>query len=123
MLNFDNILLSTDNHKRLIEFYKQVFEKDPEMEDGTYAGFLIGACFFSIGQHDKVHGKNSNPDRILFNFSTKDVKDDFERIKKIKGAEVVKEPYQMEGWGGWIATLADPDGNYFQLMTPWEGNN
>jgi len=22
--------------------------------------------------------------------------------------------------GGWIATFADPDGNYFQLMSPWE---
>lgn len=20
----------------------------------------------------------------------------------------------------WIATFSDPDGNYFQLMTPWE---
>jgi hypothetical protein len=20
----------------------------------------------------------------------------------------------------WLATLADPDGNYFQLATPWE---
>jgi hypothetical protein len=25
----------------------------------------------------------------------------------------------MEGWEKhWIATLADPDGNYFQLVTP-----
>jgi predicted enzyme related to lactoylglutathione lyase len=22
--------------------------------------------------------------------------------------------------GGWIATLADPDGNYFQLVSPME---
>jgi predicted enzyme related to lactoylglutathione lyase len=29
---------------------------------------------------------------------------------------VIKEPYEMEG--GWIATLADPDGNYFQLVSP-----
>jgi len=34
------------------------------------------------------------------------------------GAVVVKEPYQMDGMPGWIATLADPDGNYFQLMSP-----
>jgi len=32
--------------------------------------------------------------------------------------EVVKEPYEMGKL--WIATLADPDGNYFQLMSPWE---
>jgi predicted enzyme related to lactoylglutathione lyase len=35
---------------------------------------------------------------------------------KAAGAVVIKEPYDMQG--GWIATLADPDGNYFQLVTP-----
>jgi len=120
MLNFDNILLSSGDHKKLVEFYKKVFDKKPEMEDETYAGFLVGKCFLSIGQHDKVHGKNQNPERVLFNFSTSEVKEEFERIKKIEGIEIIKEPYQMDGWDGWIATLADPDGNYFQLITPWE---
>lgn len=125
MLKFDNILLSSENAKRLVEFYGKVFDKKPDMEDDTYAGFLVRTFFLGIGQHDKVHGKNPNPDRVLFNFSTKEVKEEFERISKIEGVEVIKEPYQMEGNGMsvWIATLADPDGNYFQLMTPWEENN
>jgi predicted enzyme related to lactoylglutathione lyase len=29
---------------------------------------------------------------------------------------VIREPYAIGD--GWIATLADPDGNYFQLITP-----
>ncbi|MBI2443589.1 MAG: VOC family protein [Candidatus Levybacteria bacterium] len=119
MLNFSSVLLSSENPKKLVEFYKKVFDKKPDMEEDTYAGFLVGSCFLSIGQHDKVHGKNKSPERVLFNFETKEVKSEFERIKKL-GANVVKEPYQMEGWDGWIATLADPDGNYFQLMSPWE---
>lgn len=53
----------------------------------------------------------------MFNFETKEVKEEFARLKKA-GAVVVKEPYDMGG--AWIATLADPDGNFFQLMTPWE---
>ena len=32
------------------------------------------------------------------------------------GATVIREPYEMGG--GWLATLADPEGNYFQLVTP-----
>jgi predicted enzyme related to lactoylglutathione lyase len=32
------------------------------------------------------------------------------------GAIVIRAPYEMSG--GWIATLADPDGNYFQLVSP-----
>jgi len=119
-LNFNSILLSTEDHKKLSEFYKKVFEKDPEMEDENYTGFLVGSCFFSIGFHDKIKGKSPNPDRILFNFESDDVKGEFERISKIEGCKVIKEPYSMEGWDGSIATLADPDGNYFQLMTPWE---
>ena len=54
---------------------------------------------------------------MILNFETKEVKEEFERIKET-GATVIKEPYEMQG--AWIATFADPDGNYFQLMTPWE---
>jgi predicted enzyme related to lactoylglutathione lyase len=54
---------------------------------------------------------------MMINFETHNVKEEFERIKK-QGAEVIREPYEMGG--GWIATLADPDGNYFQLVTPME---
>jgi predicted enzyme related to lactoylglutathione lyase len=48
------------------------------------------------------------------------VKGEFERIKKL-GAAVVAEPYNpAEDPKGMIATFADPDNNYFQLMSPWE---
>jgi len=54
----------------------------------------------------------------MFNFETSEVKTEFERMKGL-GAKVIAEPYQMgDGRGHWIATLADPDGNYFQLMSP-----
>jgi predicted enzyme related to lactoylglutathione lyase len=64
-----------------------------------------------------MEGQSKDAGRIMFNLETKEVKEEFDRIKKV-GAKVIKEPYQMED--AWIATLADPDGNYFQLMTPWE---
>jgi predicted enzyme related to lactoylglutathione lyase len=51
----------------------------------------------------------------MFNFETAQVKEEFERIKAL-GAAVIREPYQIGE--GWIATLADPDGNFFQLVTP-----
>jgi len=40
------------------------------------------------------------------------------RIKAL-GAAVIAAPYQIGQV--WIATLADPDGNYFLLMTPMMG--
>lgn len=104
--------------KVLGEFYEKVFGKKPDMHEDTWYGWSAGNTFFSVGEHSETKGKSKNPERIILNFETKEVKEEFERIKKIAGAEVVKEPYEMQG--AWIATLADPDGNYFQLMTPWE---
>lgn len=104
--------------KVLGKFYEAVFEKPSDMNDGDWYGWLVGKTFFSLGEHSEAKGKSKNPERIILNFETTEVKEEFERIKNIKGAEVIKEPYEMQG--AWIATLADPDGNYFQLMTPWE---
>ncbi|SRR5258706_15537670 len=122
MLNLNSILVFSENPKELAVFYKKVFQKDPEWEQDGFTGFMVGKVFFSIGLHDKVKGKNKNPERIMLNLETDEVKEEFARIKKI-GAEVIAEPYEPgEGSGALIATFADPDGNYFQLVTPWEDN-
>ncbi len=122
MLDFKSILVFSGDPKKLTDFYKKVFQKDPDWSEGGYYGFLVGTGFITFGPHDKVKGKNTKPERVLFNFETKDVKGEFERIKKI-GATVVAKPYNPgEEPKITIATFADPDNNYFQLMTPWEGN-
>jgi len=103
--------------KVLAEFYEKVFGKPADMGEGDWYGWQVGSCFFTIGEHSKAEGKSKDPVRVIFNLETKEVKEEFERIKAIEGVEVIKEPYEMGG--GWIVTLADPDGNYFQLMSPW----
>ena len=121
MLNLNSIMLGSEYPGELAEFYEKVLEKKPDMvEDGWY-GFSAGACFLSIGSHDKVKGAAERPERIILNFETKDVQSEFNRLVKA-GATIIKEPYKMGDEDEFsIATLADPDGNYFQLMTPWEG--
>ncbi len=104
--------------KEMAEFYEAMFERKCDMNEGGWHGWSVGNAFFSVGEHSEMTGEAKDPGRIMFNFETKEVKEEFERISKIKGAKVVKEPYEMGD--AWIATLADPDGNYFQLMTPWE---
>ena len=76
-----------------------------------------GSCSLSVGEHSEVQGHSKEPSRIMLNLETKQVKEEFERLKNLK-ATIIKEPYEMGG--GWIATLADPDGNFVQLVTPWE---
>lgn len=118
MLNFNSIMLSTDQPKVMIEFYTKVFDKKPDMAGDDWASYRVGSGFFSVGTHDKVKGTTMQPERILFNFETSEVAKEFDRIKTY-GAKVVAEPYEMEDMKSmWIATFADPDGNYFQLMSP-----
>lgn len=117
MLNLNSIMIGTQQPKVLAEFYEKVLGRKADMEEGGWWGWSVGSAFFSIGEHSEVHGEATEPQRIIFNFETKEVKEEFERIKAT-GAAVVKEPYEMGGMT--IATFADPDGNYFQLATPWE---
>lgn len=119
MLNLSSIMIGSMQPKELSSFYEKVFDKKPDMfeDDGNWSGWQVGNAFFSVGEHSEMVGSAKEPGRVLINLETTDVKGEFERIKLI-GATVIKEPYQMGE--AWIATLADPDGNYFQLMTPWE---
>ncbi len=122
-------MISTGNIKAMQAFYTEVFQK----EMNEMQGWMAGNTYLGILEHSEIHGKSKEGPRIMFNLETDDVQGEFDRISKIEGAEVIKEPYQMtmEGEmiekgketdeGFWIATLADPDGNYFQLMTPWDG--
>lgn len=120
-LDLNSIMIGTHQPKKLADFYEEVFEKQADMHDGTWYGWQVGSSFFSIGEHSEVKGKAKEPQRVILNLETDNVKKEFERIKEIVGVTVVKEPYTMGDMEDlWIATLADPDGNYFQLTTPWE---
>ena len=116
-MNFNSILIGSADPERLVDYYKKVLG-EPAMSDGGYTGWLIGSGFMSVGAHSEVTGKNPQPGRLIWNIETTDVKGEFDRMKAA-GAIVVREPYSFEGYpDAWIATLADPDDNYFQLMTP-----
>ena len=98
------------------QYYTRLFG-EPQMADDL-AGWAIGRGFVGVGPHSEVTGKSVHPGRIIWNIESADVQGDFERLKAA-GAIVVAEPYAFEAQGTTnIATFADPDGNYFQLMSP-----
>lgn len=125
-MNLNNVMLGSEDSKKLGAFYAQVLGQpvsDWSDEAGGWFGFRVGAASLAIGPHSDVQGRNQHPGRIMVNFATADVKGEFERIKGL-GAEVVAEPYEPGGGEGMLlCTFADPDGNYFQLSTPWEPQN
>jgi len=118
MLTLNSLLLFSEAPKKLVDFYRQVLARETKWQEGEFSGFEVGACALVIGPHSAVHGRNQNPERTMFNFETNDVKGEFERMKRL-GAKMIAEPYHMgDDQDHLIATLADPDGNYFQLMSP-----
>ncbi len=119
MLNLNSIMIGTKQLKAMTAFYEKVLGQAPGMtdEENGFAGWQVGATYFSLLDHSEMTGGTKDPGRIMINFETTEVKEEFERIKSA-GAKVIREPYDMGG--GWIATLADPDGNYFQLINPME---
>ena len=116
-MNFNNILIGSEDPARLGEYYTKLFG-EPGWSDGGYVGWQIGSGGVTVGPHDQVKGRNGQPGRIIWNIESGDVKGDFDRLKAA-GAIVVREPYGFEGLpDAWIATFADPDDNYFQLTSP-----
>ena len=118
MLDLSSVMVGTHDPKGLAGFYEKVLGREADWKEEGWYGWSAGKTFLTIGEHSEVKGKTKEPQRLILNFETKEVKEEFARIKKL-GVKVVAEPYEMGG--AWIATFADPDGNYFQLMTPWEG--
>jgi predicted enzyme related to lactoylglutathione lyase len=117
-VKFNSVMIGSHQPDTLGEFYARVFDRPADMHEDTMYGWGFGGAYLSIIEHSEVKGRASEPQRVILNVEAQDVQKEFDRIKAA-GATVVKDPYELQGV--WIATLADPDGNYFQLMSPWEG--
>jgi len=118
-MKFAGILVGSENPDRLREYYTNLFGK-PTIDDNVYFGWQFGEGAITFGPHSEVKGKNREPGRVIWNLETPDVQAEFAKLKG-KGATVVKEPYDPgENSGMVITTFADPDGNYFQLMSPMD---
>ena len=117
-MKFNSLMIGTGNSERLVEYYSKLFG-EPAFADSGYTGWQLGDGWITIGAHDEVTGTNAHPGRLIWNIETPDVQGDFDRLVAA-GATVVKEPYAPGEGGGLIATLSDPDNNYFQLMSPME---
>jgi len=114
------VLLSTNNAKKLAAFYRDVvgfkqrmvFEMGKKSEEGY--DFDLGGTSLYVLYHSKVKGKCKEPARVMFNLEVDDLEKEVARLKKA-GAKLIADIYHVEDYG-YIATFADVDGNYFQLV-------
>ncbi len=117
-MNLNSILIGSEDPQALVEYYTRLFG-EPRMADGGYTGWALGTGWLTVGPHSEVQGRNAHPGRIIWNLETPNVRAEFDRMVAA-GAIVVAEPYGFEDAppDSLIATLADPDGNLFQLKSP-----
>ncbi len=116
-MKYSGAMIGSANPKVLGEFYTKVMGK-PGFQEGDWYGWQDGAQLM-LGAHSEVKGKNEMPQRIMLTLEVPDVKAAFEEITGY-GARVIAEPYQPDEKSEmWLATVADPDGNYLQLTKPW----
>lgn len=118
MIKLVSLHINTDQPEPMGKFYAGVLGVEPAWSSAGVTGFMVDGFRLEIAGHTQVSGPNSTPARHFFDLMVKDVYVEFERIVGL-GATVIQEPYAFadDAMTMVIATLADLDGNYFQLVS------
>ena len=104
----------TDNLERLRHFYEDIMRLQLHAVHDDFINFDLGDCRLNIGVHSGVAGDASDPFRIMPHLGVDDIHAEYDRLAGL-GVEFIRLPEQ-EHWGGWVATIKDPDGNILQLL-------
>ncbi len=108
------ITLWTADLDEMFRFYHDVLRLPLHSRHDDFIAFELGEVRFNIGLHDRVHGTATDPYRMMPHLGVSDIHGLHKRLAA-QGVEFIRSPEQ-EHWGGWIATLKDPDGNILQLL-------
>lgn len=110
------ITLWTDDLAPMLRFYRDTLRLPLHSyhEDEGFAAFALGEVRFNIGRHAQVRGPARDPLRIMPHLGVSDIHAEYARLAAA-GVAFIRAP-EREHWGGWVATLKDPDGNVLQLL-------
>ena len=88
MLNLNSVMIGTKQPKIVSAFYEKVIGKPADMVDSEHGffGWQVGGAYFSVLEHSEMGGNAKDPGRVMFNFETMQVKEEFERITAIGAA-------------------------------------
>ena len=112
--HMNGVIIWTEDLPRLRHFYCETLGLHPHSDRPHFVSFKWGGFRFSIGSHDHVHGQARDPHRIMVNFDIDDIHA-FHAEMTEKGVEFIRPP-EKEHWGGWVASIEDPDGNIIQVL-------
>jgi predicted enzyme related to lactoylglutathione lyase len=117
-MKLNGVQIGAENAKALAEFYTKAFGEPKWAMPGDWYGWDIGPGHLFFGPHDKVKGKAAEPQRMMIAFECADVVADFTKLIESGGVEIAKPSHPSEDSEDfWLATVADPEGNYIQLSS------
>jgi predicted enzyme related to lactoylglutathione lyase len=112
-INAFNVNVNSAAAEKLIAFYADVvgLPRRPEIGPGA---FMAGVAGFLVDGHSATQGPAREPERVLLTFSVDDAGAEQARLEAA-GVKFIR-PATREPWRGLVATFADLDGNYCQLV-------
>ena len=111
------LTLWTDDLEKMFHFYNETMRLPLHARHDDFIAFEFGGFRefrFNLGWHGEVQGMSRDPYRVMANFGVDDINQECRRLRD-EGVEFIRPPEQ-EHWGGWVATLKDPDGNILQML-------
>lgn len=104
-----SIMIGSDDVEAMKDWYRKAFG----VEENEMGAFVFGGVGLFIEEHSEVSGKAADPARIIINLDVADCRA-AEKMVEAAGANWIRkvehQPY------GLIGTVADPDGNYVQII-------
>jgi predicted enzyme related to lactoylglutathione lyase len=95
-------------------FYVEVLRLQVRSDRDGFVNFDLGGGRLTVTTHSDVSGVNADPARVMVNLGVQGIDATHKRLTEA-GVRFVRDP-ESEAWGGRVATLVDPDGNYVQLL-------
>ncbi len=109
------IMVGTDQLEAMARFYGETLGL-PRVTRFHDPVFAAAGGFIRILDHSDISGPTQEPARMQINLFVDDVLAEYERVMSADPTIRVHRAPQRESWGGLVATLLDPDGNYVQLL-------
>jgi hypothetical protein len=110
-LSLGSVMLGSSQAGAMKDWYRSAFPEATENEMGAFQ-FGSGAQLF-IEEHSDVSGPTKEPARAILNLDVDDARSIEKHLNK-QAVSWIRKVEQMPF--GLIGTVADPDGNYVQII-------
>ncbi len=104
-----SLLIGSSNVDAMKAWYRQAFG----VEENDMGAFTFGSVALFLETHSEVSGPTKEPARVIINLDVADCRGLEAHLESV-GVSWVRKVEQMPF--GLIGTVADPDGNYIQII-------